>query len=237
MSVGTKLELIADAVYEKGKQAEWSEFWDSAQGNGGRTQYLRAFGGGLWTDENLRPKYDVRPTNAWQMFQYNYKTSDVQACFEKTGAVLDFSNCTDFDMMISESYITRFGVVDTRSASTLSGIFNNGTKLQTVDLLILKDDASQTQGTNRPFAKCNMLQNIKVQGKFGFTFSMEWCPLSKASIISVVNALTENASIASGKKLTLKSSAVTNAFGSTTAQEWTNLITPKQQAGWTITLV
>ena len=236
MSIGTKFELIADAVYEKGKQAEWSEFWDSYQQNGKRTYYSNAFGY-QWTDACFKPKHDMKPTTAVKMFD-SCNITDVQACLDKVGTKLDFSNCTNFDMMITGGgAIKRFGTIDTRGATNISGIFNGGSNLQTVDLFILKDDGSQVQGTNRPFAGCNKLANIIVQGKFGFTFSMEWCPLSKGSIISVVNALTETTSIASGKKLTLKSSAVTNAFGSTTAQEWTNLIEPKRQAGWTITLV
>lgn len=235
MSIGEKFELIADAVYDKGKQSEYDTFWDSYQQNGNRTYYLLAFGY-QWTSTCFRPKYDLRPTNASQMF-YSSNITDVQDCLDKAGVVLDLSKATSFRGLVSSGAVTRLGVIDTTGSTTLDGIFNSGTNLHTVELFIIKEDGSQTQGQDRPFANANALKNITVQGKFGLTVSMEWCPLSKASIISVVNALTENASMASGKKLTLKSSAVTSAFGSTTAQEWTNLITPKQNAGWTITLV
>ena len=66
------------------------------------------------------------------------------------------------------------------------------------------------------------------------SLNLQWSKkLTKTSIINVVNAL----GTVTGKTLTLSTTAVANAFGSTTAQEWTNLITPKQNTGWTITLV
>jgi len=224
--------------YNEGKQGEWSEFWDSYQQNGKRTYYANAFSY-QWTDSCFKPKHDMKPTNASKMFDTSNIT-DVQACLDKVGTKLDFSDCSNFDMMLSGgSSVTRFGTIDTRSSSNISGIFNGGTNLQTVDLFILKDDGSQTQGSNRPFASCNKLANIVVQGKFGFSFSMEWCPLSKESIYSIINALFETAS---GKTLTLPLSTIKARFETSsgandgnTSEEWLNLVASKQN--WTITLV
>lgn len=231
--------LVGDAEgFERGKQAEWSEFWDSYQQNGKRTYYSNAFGY-QWTDICFKPKHDIKPTSAVQMFD-SCNITDVQACLDKVGTKLDFSNCTNFDMMITGGgAIKRFGTIDTRGAANISGIFNGGSNLQTVDLFILKDDGSQVQGANRPFAGCGALKNFTVQGKFGFTFSMEWCPLSKESIYSVVNALLETAT---GKTLTLPLSTIKARFETSSgandgniSEEWLTLAAKK--SNWTITLV
>ena len=44
MSIAEKFEVIADAVYEKGKQDERSDFWDIYQKNGAQvSNYTYAF--------------------------------------------------------------------------------------------------------------------------------------------------------------------------------------------------
>lgn len=48
--------------YNEGKQAEYDAFWDEAQKNGTRTDYNFAFSADMWTKENFKPKYPIRPT-------------------------------------------------------------------------------------------------------------------------------------------------------------------------------
>lgn len=57
MSIAEKFETIADAVYEKGKQAEYERFWDSYQENGNKRFYGYAFA--YWNDEVFKPKYTI----------------------------------------------------------------------------------------------------------------------------------------------------------------------------------
>ncbi len=240
MSIAEKLTTIAEneqKVFDAGKQAEWSEFWDSYQQNGNRTYYNFAFGY-QWTDICFKPKYDIRPTSAMQMF-YSCNMTDVQANLDKAGVVMDLSKVTNFRGLVSSSRVTRLGVIDTTGATVLDGIFNSAGFLETVELLILKEDGSQTQGQDRPFANATSLKNITVQGKFGLTFSMQWCPLSKESIYSVVNALLETAT---GQTLTLPLSTIKTRFETSsgaqdgnTAEEWLTLAASK--SNWTISLV
>ena len=82
------------------------------------------------------------------------------------------------------------------------------------------------------FDGCTNLKDISFDGIVGQKLNMKSCPLSKASIASVVNALSGTAS---GMTVTFKESAVTDAFGSTTAQEWLDLTATK--SNWTISLV
>ena len=72
MSIAEKFEVIADAVYEKGKQAEYDRFWDSYQENGNKRFYGYAFA--YWNDEVFKPKYtimtDVNANRSNFMFGY-----------------------------------------------------------------------------------------------------------------------------------------------------------------------
>ena len=58
MSVGEKFELIADEVYEVGKQDEQRQFWETFQQGGNRTDYGLCFGG--MPDELYNPIYPIK---------------------------------------------------------------------------------------------------------------------------------------------------------------------------------
>ena len=62
MSIAEKFEVIADSVYEKGKEKERSDFWDVFQNKGklnAFSSYQYAFSYGHWTDNNYNPKYTI----------------------------------------------------------------------------------------------------------------------------------------------------------------------------------
>ena len=73
------------------------------------------------------------------------------------------------------------------------------------------------------------IEEVAFEGIIGQDIDFQSCPLNKASILSIVEHLSTTAS---GKTLTLKQTAVNNAF---TTQEWNTLIAPK--SNWTISLV
>ena len=52
MSIAEKFEVIADAVYEKGKKDEHDKLWDAFQDNGTRTYYTNGFQGNQGWDKN-----------------------------------------------------------------------------------------------------------------------------------------------------------------------------------------
>lgn len=231
------------AAYEQGvadgKQAEYDAFWDAYQNNGNRTDYSAAFSGIGWNSKTLIPKYDVVPKVAAQIFARDSFGGDLAEHFERIGVRLDFSQATTIVEPFYMTGVTRVGVLDTRSTSSLNSLFSySGNKLKTVDCLILKDDGSQTFGNNS-FINCTGLTNITVQGKIGRTVNMQWAPLSKASLTSVINALSTTTS---GLSITLSKTAVNNAFATSegaadgsTSSEWLNLIATR--SNWTISLV
>ena len=83
------------------------------------------------------------------------------------------------------------------------------------------------------FTYCSSLTNLTIEGVIGFNGTTITSPnLSKASIISVINALSSTT--ANGHKLTLSKTAVTNALGSVDDAEWSALVATKPN--WTISL-
>lgn len=79
------------------------------------------------------------------------------------------------------------------------------------------------------FTNATSLTDITMSGTIGNDIGFQFSPLNKASIQSIIGCLS---STASGKTLTLKESAVLNAFDSLEGEEWLNLINTK--SNWTI---
>ena len=96
-----------------GKQAEHDKFWGIHQDNGNRTQYPdKCFTYG-WTDENFKPKYDIKGTVSATAFQFT-KITDLRP--ETLGVAIDFSNAVQFNYMLDGAAVKYIGVVDMSNA-------------------------------------------------------------------------------------------------------------------------
>lgn len=239
MSIAEKLTTIAEneqKVFDAGKKAEYDAFWDSAQENGNRTDYDYMFAGGAWTVDNFRPKYDIIVKNAsHNMFCANPAITDLVAMLDSAGITLDVSLSRRVDFMFAYcANLERVPTVDASGCTHSSGInsmFSGDQKLHTIEKLIIPSDR-ELKAQNNAFNNCVSLENLVIEGAIGTNdWNFNSCPLSRASITSVMNALS---STASGLTVTLKKTAVEAAFGSTTASEWTALVAAKPN--WTISL-
>ena len=214
-----------------GEVLAYDRFWDAYQQNGTLTNYERCFAGRGWTADTFKPKYNIVPVTTTHMFSASCLSNcDLDELAANAGITIDFSNATTFTEPFTWGNVAKVGTIDTRSASSLTAIFAYAHKLQTIRLLILKEDGSQTFGNNS-FVSCNALVDLTIQGKIGTTgLNLQWSTkLSKASITSVVNALSATTS---GLSITLSKTAVNNAF---TTAEWSELAGTK--SNWTINLV
>ena len=228
MSVADKLQTIVEneqKVYEAGKQAQYDAFWDSYQDKGSRTNYQYGFAS--WRDDLLYPKYDIVLGSGYHgayMF-YDCRCEDLTQRFEDCGVTFDTSKCGDMYQMFGAFRGKRVPRIDCSSSMTYNRgaqyLFANVYNLETVDALVLQENTSLT-GT---FNNCNTVKNITIEGVIGQNLDMKTCTLlTKASIMSVVNHLSDNKS---GFTITLSKTAVDNAFetssgaadGSTSA-EW-----------------
>lgn len=236
MTLSTDVEVVELTVdYHKswGKQEALSAVWDSIQQNGQRTDYSYAFRNESFTTETFKPKYDICPTNAREMFRSN--SGIIEEISEKAlGVKFDTSQCTDMRNMFYSDKVKKVGTLSTLgltngAAYELQQVFSYNTTITEIEKLILKEDGSQS--FTDTFLWCSKLKEIRFEGVIGQNISFSYCPLSRESLIDIIDHLS---STASGKTLTLKSSAVTDAFGSTEDSSWLDLIAMK--SNWTITL-
>ena len=221
--------------FSEGENAEYNRFWDSFQQNGNRTDYTYGFAG-AWDRTTFLPKYDIKATSLNVAFHGlnrddpNWETFDLVEHLENLGVVLDTSKSTLLTSTFMWARICRIGVIDCRASTyPLSSTFAYG-KIKTIDKLIVKPELTYS-GT---YASQTDLVNITIEGTIGQNgLDMSPCTkLSRASIESVINHLSTTTS---GLTVTFSKTAVTNAFGSTTASAWTTLVNSK--SNWTISLV
>ena len=224
-------------VYDKGKDDEWSEFWDSIQTSGSSpANYDYKFRGTAWNDNTFRPKYDIVPSGGGGVETFaRSNIKDFEACLKKggidgKGVTLDLTRCTNANTMFSGSSVEILPEIDVSKAS-LYNFCSGCTKLTTVRKIKL---GSGKALTSTAFPKCTALANIVIEGTLNGTSSFQDSPLSKESIISVIEALSD---ASEGQTLTLKKTAVNTAFGidvdneTTYTDEWRNLRDSK--ANWT----
>ena len=196
-----------DAVYESGKVAEYDAFWDAYQENGNSKQYHYAFAGYGWNDATFYPKYDiVMQSSCLGAFQYS-KITDIVERLKECGVELDTSNCSNFQAMFAYATTKSLPTINTLKATSLTSIFTDCRSLERIEKLVVKK--ASTYGTC--FKGCQVLKDIVFEGEIGNDISFSDSPLSKASIESIVEHLSDTAT---GKTLTLSQTAVESAFDS-----------------------
>ncbi len=244
MSIAEKLQTIAEneqRVYDKGledgKQSEYDRFWDSFQSKGA-LQYMSYYISGTgWNNTTFKPKYDLKIGDWSERVFFKTGTIDLCARLEECGVKLDLSGCANIVYLAMDTAITTLPILDVSHISSLNYFIYNNTKLLSIEKIILKSDGTQTF-LNTSFGNNTALTHVIFEGCIGNDLSFSSCPLNKESIISVVNALSATVT---GKTITLKKTAVNNAFKTgteladgSTSQEWLDLIATKQN--WTISL-
>lgn len=203
-----------DEGYESGVQAEYDRFWDNYQLDGHRTDYGFAFAGIGWNPETFKPKYSIKPTSAYMMFR-NFSNGAgkgvldlVDACNQQ-GFEFDTSNCTAAGYMFANSLISRIGHISFVKMNALENTFLNCSYLETIEKLTFKAEGNQIWYS--AFGGCTKLKNINaIDGVIGRDADLSSCPLSKQSIVNVVNALSTTQTT---RTLALKKTAVNEAFG------------------------
>ncbi|MBR4078561.1 MAG: hypothetical protein IKK17_08125 [Oscillospiraceae bacterium] len=212
----------------EGKQTEYDRFWDAYQENGNRTNYEHSFRGTGWTQETFRPKYNLILSGSnISVFQNMGFVGDLAQRLEDLGVTLDTSRATVLSSLFnSATDITRIGVIDISNAPNSNAVFAYF-KGHTIDKVIV----TENNMWDFQFQTCTYLENLTIEGAIGKSgLNLQWSTkLSKASITSVVNALSRTTS---GLSVTFSETAVNNAF---TEAEWAVLAAAKPN--WTINLV
>ena len=225
-----------DAVKEAGKQEQYDLFWDVFQQNGNRTSYIGAFGA-CWTAETFRPKYPIRPTNAYFMFFNNtgegILIDDFVEFSKEHNIVLDYSQCTKATYGIGCLMSPHFGVLDFSECTTMDSLFyghsfSNGTQygVRTIDKFV---SSEKTVFHTSTFQHATNLTNITFEGVIATSINFSNnSKLTRASIESVIAHLSTTVS---GQTVTFKTAAVNAAF---TTDEWNAL--KATRTNWTFSL-
>lgn len=230
MSIAEKLVKIAEneqAVFEAGAKSEYDRFWDVYQAEGNRDNYNYAFTGYGWTQSVFKPKYNIVPVTPTSMFS-NARIVDIRP--QTIGVDVDFSKCTSFYYLCSNSTIKYIGVVDCSSASpaSLSYIFSSAKELVSVEKVIMPEMDS-AGFADKSFENAVKLEHIRIEGVIRRSTCLRWSVvLTKESITSIVQALSDTAE---GQTITFSQTAKEAAF---TDSEWAELIGTKPN--WTFSL-
>ena len=169
----------------------------------------------------------------WQYFSYNNNRNDLVAKLKYS----DTSKGIRFTSMFQGcSSLTTIPQLDTSNGTNFSYMFNSCSNLTNIPQL----DTSNGTSFIHMFYNCTDLTNLTMTGTIkanGMDLHYS-TKLSKASIISVINALSDTTN---ALKVQLSKTAVNNAFETSggvadgsTSEEWTTLIATK--ANWTIAL-
>ena len=208
MSIAEKLQTIVEneqRVYEagknkgieEGKKLEYDRFWDEYQQNGNRTLYTTAFGG-CWTANNFRPKYSMRPKNAFMMFYDNMgggiRIDDFVAFCKENNVALDFSQCTNAQNGLATLRTYHHGVLDFSKCTAMNNLFyshnSHSPSITTIDEWISTETTTYHAST---FQHAINLTNLNVKGVIATgTFDVSYCPnLTHDSLMSIINHLKE----------------------------------------------
>lgn len=232
------MALKIPKVYEKGysdgqsqdsSDSYYDTFWDSFQDYGNRKDYRCAFAGVGWTDIIFKPKFDMYPTSAVEMFQ-NAKITNLKKILEDAKLELSFSNCTTLQYAFQNSQITHIRVIDARKCSNLN-YFMPDAKFVYIEKLILKEDGTQTFTSNYSFSSCDELEHMIVEGVIGKNgFDLHWSTkLDADSLGSIINCLSTSTT---GLTVTLPTTAKTNYDAVRGDGAWETLVSKK--SNWTI---
>ena len=235
----TNVEVNAEAVFAAGKQAASDLFWDAFQNYGNRTDYYGAFhtsdAFGAWGEASFKPKYDLQINSASEMFWGWPDETDLPLLLDSLGLSFDTTNIRNTTMMFYNTQFVRLPLLDFYNATTaLDRVFAYSTKLKTIDKLILSANTKFDLTSGREtFRSCNELENLTIGGTIGQNgLDLHWShKLSKASIISIITALSDDTN---GMAVTLSATAWNAAFQGNSAEEESLL---NSKPNWTIALV
>ena len=227
-------------VYEAGKQKEWSDFWDSFQQNGTRTNYdyacYQIVGNGsaypFWSDANFKPKYSIRPKSANRGFG-GMAVTDFAKILEDRGIELDTSQCTILNTMFAKCNLCkRLPTLDLSSATTISAMVAYTYNLRKIDKIIWSETITTASG---PFEGAASLKEFVSEGTLAISMSFKNSPLNIETMTGVIRCLKNFSGTDEEftRKITFSSACLTalEAEGATSpnGNSWTQYI---EDLGW-----
>lgn len=229
MSIADKLlqaKQDLDDAYESGQKSEYDRFWDEFQDNGKKTRYSYAFSGSGWTNDNLTPKYQIKfKPNSTSSFDGGANTFYYCGTDENTKKplidmtdiceMIDWSTCSKATRIFYNAWCKNI-TCDFSNATNIEEAFNraNGGDIRNLRLKVSAKCTNYRNAfwylgsnvTSEDFT-CIFLEGSEIAAN-GVSLQHSKT-LSKESIVSLFNALSESTS---GLSVTLSKAAVNRAF-------------------------
>lgn len=198
---------------EDGKYAEWNAFWYVFQFRDGKLRTTYEYGFQAWRGSSFKPKYDLVLSGPYNTKSFRQAQGfDLYDMTVGRGVAFDTSGATTLNAVFNQSAIGKIPPLDLSSCTSMPSTFSAMGRMSgytTTDIVLnnLREDCT----FNKTFDNAPNLENIMITGTIGQNgFDVISCTkLSKASIESIINALSDTAT---GKTLTLSKTAVRNAF-------------------------
>lgn len=222
-----QLKQDFDDVYEAGQSNGEKSFMTKYQQEVSVNYVNYMFAGQHWTEKTFKPTLDICPTvEAIGLFMHNY-VQDLDTAIKNAGIKFDLSKCKNLGYLAQNYKGKILPEIDTTSCNTWDSLlFGYSTTLTTIKKLVLKENG--TQSFTEWFTNCTGLKNLTIEGVIGRNINFSSCPLTKESILSVVEHLSDTET---GRTVTFKKTAKESAF---TDSEWASLIATK--SNWTFSL-
>lgn len=225
MNIAEKLNKVSEnteKVFNAGKTAEWSKFWDGFQNNGKRIEYGHAFQN--WPDNIFYPKYDIKVYNGTgEKVFMNCGVKNLKQRLIDCNVELLISN-TSISQMFHGCQSTEYPKLDVSQTNSMSNAFYS-CKAQKLEFIV----AAKTTFHYGTFSSCTSLTEIYLEGELATNgLTVNNLKLTHDSLMSIINCLKDYSDNTSGTtyKVTL---------GSTNLAKLTNeekaMATEK---GWTL---
>jgi hypothetical protein len=218
MTIYSNADVDIELTYNKswGMDYENKAWWDRITNHNTRTIY--DYGFAKWNCEYLRPPYKIVPihkdsanmSRQIMMFSDNPSLLAIEKDYFDLSRVLTSDTNQTSGLYYTFRECPKLRIIEDINIQPgwMYYTFRNDSSLETIERLPI----NKTTKVQAPFSGCSSLKNIVIDGQIGVSISFSVCPLSKASIKSIVNALCTDTDI-TGQTLTLKKSAVNEAFG------------------------
>ena len=116
---------------------------------------------------------------------------DLAQRLEQCGVIFDFSQVTRANYMFYDTAFTRLPVLNLSGCSKLQRTFGYNRALVCIDCL----QVSEKTTFDNPFEGSEYLKNLTISGTIGQNgFDVSVCPLTRESLLSILNALKEGVS-------------------------------------------
>ena len=224
-----------------GKKEEYDTFWDNFQKNGKRPAYEYAFTSCGWTNENFKPKYNIRAPygNHGNMFSYSEITGSLKQILNDLGITLSFYQIKGREYGATYVFVntkfTELPVIDfseAKGSGALHCAFVNNNLLETIEKVILPVNCTE-YGTDA-FRSNYALKNIDFEGTIKYSLNFKDSPLSADSVNNILNCL-DTTTYSGTRTITLKTKSKTaynDKYG-----DWDERVAQLTSSGnWTFTL-